>query len=68
MVMFHQLLGFPAIICCTGELCNTPLFMPFLVSTISTEEKRKMLFQSKEFQSVGGLSRGNTTTTAWYCF
>jgi len=58
--MFHQLLGFAAIICCTGELCKTALFMPLLIGVISTEEKRKMLFESKpkqgvcrEFETVG---------------
>lgn len=29
VLKFHKLLGFPAIICCTGELCKTLLFMPF---------------------------------------
>lgn len=53
VLMFHQLLGFAAIICCTGELCKTPLFMPLLIGMIScTEEKMKMLFQSKAKQGV----------------
>lgn len=31
LLIFHQL-GFPAIICCTGELCKlTPLFMPLII-------------------------------------
>jgi hypothetical protein len=29
LLMLHQL-GLPAIICCTGELCKTPLFIAFL--------------------------------------
>lgn len=41
VLMFHQLLGFLAIICCTGELCKTPLFMPFLISTISIYKREK---------------------------
>lgn len=34
LFMFHQL-GLPAaIICCTGELCNTPLFILFSLSIV----------------------------------
>ena len=33
LLMFHQL-GLLAIICCTGELWTTPLFMPIAYSTL----------------------------------
>jgi hypothetical protein len=33
ILIFHQL-GLLAIICCTGELCTTPLFMPITSSTL----------------------------------
>lgn len=43
LLMFHQL-GLLAIICWTGELCTTPLFMPKASSTLKnfiTKRRRK---------------------------
>ena len=44
ILMFHQL-GFPVIICCTGELWRTPLFMPsFPLRFLAVRKERWILF------------------------
>jgi hypothetical protein len=63
LILFHQL-GFPAIICCTGELCKTPLFIPpekmnFASPDLLIEALKRSLGRNFERSSYLGLSRGS---------
>lgn len=56
--MFHQL-GFPAIICCTGELWTTPLFIPLIwlidlfffkqIIELGKTKKQRLITRRKKF-------------------
>lgn len=52
VLMFHQMLGFPAIICCTGELCTTPLFMPPPTTSFFLPFKRRLIQRDFSFDDL----------------